>query len=376
MRAKLDVEQYLRDLEHLVNIDSHTADPEGVEAVAGFFERAFAEAGWSVKRVDIGTGAGPCLEATNGQPPYDALLLGHMDTVFPKGTVSDRPYSRDGDRAFGPGVVDMKSGLLFALYAARELTATGAAGSFCIAFNSEEETGSTSARPWIERLARESRSSIVLEPARASGNLVNQRKGIGHIHAVFHGRAAHAGVEPEKGASAVNEMARWIIELNELANVDRGTTLNTGLVSGGTGANVVPEVASITVDVRVRSLDEADRIAARIEEMKARPFTPGVSVDAGLVMTRPPMNPDAGTQRLCALVEEAAGEAGVEFGWQATGGGSDGNFTAALGVPTVDGMGPVGGRSHSVDEYLDLASLPSRFDMLMGVLARIPGSEV
>jgi len=138
----------------------------------------------------------------------------------------------------------------------------------------------------------------------------------------------------------------------------------------------VPEVASITVDVRVRSLDEADRIAARIEEMKARPFTPGVSVDAGLVMTRPPMNPDAGTQRLCALVEEAAGEAGVEFGWQATGGGSDGNFTAALGVPTVDGMGPVGGRSHSVDEYLDLASLPSRFDMLMGVLARIPGSEV
>lgn len=371
MRAKLDVEQYLRDLEHLVNIDSHTADPEGVEAVAGFFERAFAEAGWSVRRVDIGAGAGPCLEATNGEPPYDALLLGHMDTVFPKGTVSDRPYSRDGDRAFGPGVVDMKSGLLFALYAARELTATGASGSFCIAFNSEEETGSTSARPWIERLARESRSSIVLEPARASGNLVNQRKGIGHIHAVFHGRAAHAGVEPEKGASAVNEMARWIIELNELANVDRGTTLNTGLVSGGTGANVVPEVASITVDVRVRSLDEAERIAARIEEMKARPFTPGVSVDAGLVMTRPPMNPDAGTQRLCALVEEAAGEAGVEFGWQATGGGSDGNFTAALGVPTLDGLGAVGEGAHARNESIFVNRIADRTALLAKLVAAL-----
>ena len=374
--TKLDEERFLKDLEHLVNIDSHSVDVGGVNSVAAFFEGAFAEAGWSVKRVDIGPEAGYCLEIVNEEAPYDAMILGHMDTVFPEGTVAKRPFSREGERAYGPGVIDMKSGLLFALYAARELSARRSAGSFCIAFNSEEETGSRNARRWIESLAGKSRATIVLEPARASGNLVNERKGVGHIEALFKGRAAHAGVEPEKGISAVSELARWVLELNSLADQRLGTTINVGIVSGGTGVNVVPESASMVADVRVKASGEAERLSERIKQLQRSPFTPGIEVEAELVLTRPPMNPDERTARLCALVDEAGHDAGVEFGWQSTGGGSDGNFTAALGIPTVDGLGPMGGNSHSVDEYLDLTTLSARFAMLVGLLERIPGAEL
>ncbi|HRV99824.1 MAG TPA: M20/M25/M40 family metallo-hydrolase, partial [Aminobacteriaceae bacterium] len=245
MGITLNVEQYLKDLEYLVNIDSQSKDPEGVAKVAAFFEKAFGDIGWTVERVVFDPTAGPSLKITNGEPPYDALLLGHLDTVFPKGTVAERPFSRDEKRAYGPGVNDMKSGLLFGLYAARALTAKGSKGSFCIAYNSEEEIGSRRARPWIEQLAQESRTSVILEPARPNGNLMNARKGLGRIEVTFNGKAAHAGVEPEKGVSAVNEMAYWIIALHGLTDFEKGTTLNAGIVAGGTGANVVPEKATM-----------------------------------------------------------------------------------------------------------------------------------
>ena len=374
MGITLNVEQYLKDLEYLVNIDSQSKDPEGVAKVAAFFEKAFGDIGWTVERVVFDPTAGPSLKITNGEPPYDALLLGHLDTVFPKGTVAERPFSRDEKRAYGPGVNDMKSGLLFGLYAARALTAKGSKGSFCIAYNSEEEIGSRRARPWIEQLAQESRTSVILEPARPNGNLMNARKGLGRIEVTFNGKAAHAGVEPEKGVSAVNEMAYWIIALHGLTDFEKGTTLNAGIVAGGTGANVVPEKATMTVDVRVKIPEEAGRIAEKILQLKAHPATPGISVDADFILTRPPMNPGEKTPKLCALVEEAGKEAGVEFGWQSTGGGSDGNFTAALGVPTVDGLGAMGGGSHSIGEYIEIEALSSRFAMLLGLLERIPGA--
>ena len=367
MEISLHVDQFLKDLEYLVNIDSSSDDPEGVTQVAAFFEKAFRDMGWRVERTELDKSAGPCLHFANGEPPYDALLLGHMDTVFPKGTVAKRPFSRDDTRAYGPGVVDMKSGLLFGLYAARVITAKGMEGSFCIAFNSEEEIGSVRARPWIERLAKESRAVIVLEPARANGNLVNARKGVGQIDVLFHGRAAHAGVEPEKGVNAVNEMARWIIELHALNDFERGTTLNAGVVEGGTAVNVVPELASMNVDVRAKTPDEVERIASKIKELKANPATHGIVVDANFSMTRPPMSPDERTAKLCALVEEAGREAGVEFGWQATGGGSDGNFTAAIGIPTVDGLGP-----QATSEFLIIDTISARFALLLGVLGRLP----
>ena len=372
MKASFDLEGYLKDLEYLVNIDSQSKDPEGVEMVADFFVRAFENLGWRVEKKSLDPSVGPSLKSTNGEPPYDAFLLGHLDTVFPRGTTAERPFSRKGDRAYGPGVNDMKSGLLMGLYAARALEAKGAKGSWCLLYNSEEEIGSRRARPWIEEIARQSRTAVILEPARPNGNYVNQRKGLGRIEAIFHGKAAHAGVEPEKGISAVNEMAHWIIGLHQLTDFEKGTTLNAGLVSGGTGANVVPEKASMTVDVRIREPEERERIAAKIEELRAHPATPGITVEADFFLTRPPMNPSPQTMKLCRLAEEAGREVGVDVHWQSTGGGSDGNFTAALGVPTVDGFGALGGGSHSVDEYIEIGALPARFALLLELLGRIP----
>lgn len=374
MNKTLDLDNFLKDLEFLVNIDSQSSDPEGVARVGAFFEKAFGDLGWKIDKKELDPTAGPCLMFTNGEAPYDALLLGHMDTVFPKGTVAERPFSRDEKRAYGPGVNDMKSGLLYGLYAARALTEAKAPGSFCIVFNSEEEIGSRRARSWMEDLARQSRTSIVLEPARPNGNSVNERKGLGQIELTFLGKAAHAGVEPEKGVSAINEMAHWILGLHSLTNFDTGTTLNTGLVSGGTGANVVPEKASMKVDVRIKDPGEKNRIDKKIEELKANPATAGITVDVNFFLTRPPMNPSPVTLNFCRLVEEAGKEVGVEVRWQGTGGGSDGNFTAALGIPTVDSMGPVGGGSHSVTEYIELDQLAPRFALLMNVLEKIPGA--
>ena len=372
MKISFNLDQFLKDLEYLVNIDSQSRDTEGVAAVAAYFEKAFAGIGWKVEKKDFGPAVGPSLKITNGEAPYDSLLLGHLDTVFPKGTVAERPFARDEKRAYGPGVNDMKGGLLFGLYAARALTEEGAPGSFCIVYNSEEEIGSRRARPWIEELARESRTAVILEPARPNGNLMNERKGLGRIDVTFHGKAAHAGVEPEKGVSAVNEMAHWIIGLHGLTDFGKGTTLNAGVVSGGTTPNVVPEKASMTVDVRIKIPEEKNRIDAKIAELKAHPATAGINVEADFFLTRPPMNPSPKTMKLCALVEEAGREAGVEVRWQGTGGGSDGNFTAALDVPTVDGLGPVGGGSHAVTEYVEIGEISSRFALLMGILERIP----
>jgi len=374
MNVSLNTEQYLKDLEYLVNIDSQSKDTEGVAKIGAFFEKAFAEIGWSVEKKELDPSVAPSLKFTNGKPPYDAFLLGHLDTVFPKGTVSERPFSRDEKRAYGPGVNDMKSGLLFGLYAARALTEAKAKGSFCIVYNSEEEIGSRHARPWIEELAKQSRTAVILEPARPNGNLMNERKGLGRIEVAFQGKAAHAGVEPEKGVSAVNEMAHWIIGLHGLTDFGKGTTLNAGVVSGGTTPNVVPEKASMTVDVRIKIPEEKDRIEAKIADLKAHPATPGISVEADFFLTRPPMNPSPKTMKLCALVEEAGRETGVDVRWQGTGGGSDGNFTAALGVPTVDGLGPVGGGSHAVTEYVEIGEISSRFALLLGIMEKIPNA--
>lgn len=374
MYPPLSMEQYLAELRYLVNLDSHSSDPEGVRRIAAFFSDGFRKAGWSVDEVSLGPDAGPCLAATNGLPPYDCLILGHMDTVFPKGTASERPFRTDGVRAWGPGVSDMKAGLLFGLFAARAIGEHSDHGSLCFAWNSEEEIGSIRARPWIEELARKSRTVLVLEPARASGNLVNQRKGIGRISATFHGKAAHAGVEPEKGISALNEMGHWITELHDLTDVNRGTTINVGTASGGTGINVVAEKASMEVDIRFTRPEETRRLEEALERLRASPVTPGIRVVSSFIVTRPPMNPSPATKALCALVEDAGRAAGVPVGWQATGGGSDGNFTAALGIPTVDAMGPRGGAAHSMEEYLELSDLPQRFALFMEVLGRLPGA--
>lgn len=368
-----DLTSYLSDLEFLVNIDSGSYDCEGVRKVSAFFAAEFAKLGWSSREVHVHDDLAPCLEVFSpgcGET-IDYLLLAHADTVFPKGTVAERPFTTKDGRAYGPGVMDMKSGALYALYLARAYHAAGQVPpSICVAVNSHEEIGSRHARSWIEGLARRSRRALILEPARANGDLVIARKGSCRYTFTFSGKAAHSGVDPQNGASAINELAHWAVELHKLTDFDQGMNLNVGLIEGGTSVNAVADTARAELDVRVSTQEQAYAVQRRIDQLRASPFTAGVTVDVSGGMTRPPMPASKSNRELASIFDEAAAGLGIKIAWQHTGGGSDGNFTAALGVPTVDGVGPVGGAAHSKEEYLEIASISERFALLMAVVGK------
>ena len=375
--VKIDLQRYLNELERLVNIDSGSYYPEGTVKVADFFESKYMNIGWSAKKHNFDKSIGPCLEITNlSNERFDVLLLGHMDTVFPVGTAAERPFRIEGDRAYGPGVSDMKSGCLLMYYVFENLQYDEGKSiignySFCVALNSDEEISSVFSRPWIEELARRSRVVLVLEPARANGALVKERKGVGRYNIDFTGVAAHSGVDHEKGRSAINELAHWVIALHYLTNYELGTTLNVGLVSGGTAVNMVAEKANAAVDFRFKDIKEVQRVERTIKYLKENPKTQGVNAEVAGGVTRPPMNVTRETEELCKIVEALGEELNIKIEWASTGGGSDGNFTANLGIPTLDGLGPVGGNSHSSNEYLEINSIEERFNLLRKLLVEL-----
>lgn len=367
------IETYLNELECLVNIDSGSKDFEGINKVGLFFEKKFSELGWITQKVSMGEECGPCWEMCNSRlEDIDILLLGHMDTVFPRGTTQERPFRIEDAKAYGPGVADMKAGLLLGYYALKTLQENNKlmGTSVCFAFNSEEELSSTHTRPWLEKLARRSKLVLVLEPGRPNGALVTTRKGVGRYQIEFEGIAAHSGVNPEKGASAIGELGRWIVELHKLTDFTKGTTVNVGVVAGGTAANVVAEKASAKVDLRFSELSEFSKIDTTIRQLMAVPSVSGVKVAVTGGLTRPPMVPTERTKVVCQEIEKIGREYGLDIKWITTGGGSDGNFSAALGIPTIDALGPVGGSAHSPNEYIELSSILPRLQLLQGIISR------
>lgn len=365
----MNFEKYLEELEYLVNIDSGSKHPEGTEKIASFFSDKYKKLGWKVEKIDLSDEVGPVLKIVNKEKgePYDVLLLGHMDTVFPVGEAKKWPFKIEGNKAFGPGVNDMKNSLLAMYYSLEQLQKEDKLreSSVCILLNSDEEISSRYSNTLIRQVARQSSCVFVLEPARADGSMVNERKGVGRYFLDFKGKAVHAGVEPEKGISAIEEMGRWIVELHKMTDFEVGTTVNVGVVSGGTGANVVAEKASAEVDLRFKNVQEAERIDSIIREMQKNPFVKGVEVEIRGGVTRPPMNPSQATIQLCEKISKIADELKIETRWIATGGGSDGSLTAAEGVTTVDAIGPVGGGSHGTGEYILLDSIEPRMQLLI-----------
>lgn len=369
-----NINEYLQDLETIVNIDSGSSYPEGVGQVAQFFTQKYSKIGWSVKEHNLDQSIGPCLEITNGDSDkFDILLVGHMDTVFPVGTVRKRPFTIKSTHAYGPGVNDMKSGCLLMYYALRTLHSEGVLEnkSICVAMNSDEEISSQFSRPWLEELSKKSSYVFVLEPARANGALVKERKGVGRYDIEFTGIASHSGVDHEKGRSAINELGYWITTLHDLTNYDLGTTVNVGMVSGGAAVNVVAEQAFAKVDLRIKDMKEAQRVEDTMNQLIANPKTPDIKVKVTGGMRRPPMNGTEETEKLCEFIEGVGREVGVKIKWAKTGGGSDGNFSAALGIPTIDGLGPVGGGSHSTAEYLEIDTIEPRFNLLKELIRRL-----
>ena len=370
----MNLDHYTEELKSLVNVDCGTQTLEGVATVAGIMQTLWQNEGWHTAQVDLGDKVGPGLFVCNkpGAEQFDVLLVGHLDTVFPPGTVAKRPLSEDETRFYGPGVSDMKSGLLNILWAMSQLEAADKARlSIAVAMNPDEETGSVWSHEWIGELAKRSRCVLVCEAARADGSLVKARKGMAGYHLTFSGVAAHAGNDPEKGRSAITALAQSIIAINALTDRDRGTTLNVGVVSGGSAANVVADCAVAELDVRFWENDEYDRINRALEVMCKQGFADGVTTTLIPVTHKPAMAASEATRHLMQQVEAAGKAEGIAITWQAVGGGSDANHTAALGIPTLDGLGPIGAGFHSPAEWLDKASIEPRIRLLKRIVSML-----
>ena len=364
------LEAYLQDLQYLVNFDNGSYTPEGTTKVAAFFQERFAKEGWNTEIINLGTDkVGPCLKVTNcATDDYDVLLLGHMDTVFPAGEAAKRPYKID-DKGIvtGVGVSDMKGCLLSAYYALSELKQAGKlnSGKVCFLLTPDEEISAAYSHDTILKVAAHAKKVLVVEAARKNGDMVRERSGTARIDLAATGVAAHAGVAPQDGSSAINELAHWIIELHKLSNYALGTSVNVGVISGGKAINIVADQAEAHADVRYKKPEELQRVQDAVKALAQKAFTPGgAKMDYTFTVTKPPMNASAETDKLCAKISEFGKAMGLSFNWVATGGASDGNNTAHMGIPTLDGIGPVGAGGHSISEWLDSKSVEPRLKLL------------
>ncbi len=367
--------RFLAELESLVNVDCGSYTPEGVNRVADVVADALRELGASVERLAHRPEEGrPQLgDLVVGRLAGDGprlMLIGHMDTVFDPGTAAERPYRTSGDRATGPGVTDMKAGLLAGLHAIAALHEAGERPAITFVANPDEEIGSPFSTPVIRDLAPQHEAALVLECARANGDIVSARKGVADYHLDLVGRAAHAGVEPEKGRSAILEAAHQVVALHALNERWPSVTVNAGVIHGGTRPNVVAERCELQIDLRAATLDAFQAASAEVERLAGSPTLDGVTIGLRRIAGHPPMEKSEASGRLAVLAIAIAAELGFELRDAATGGASDANTTAALGVPTLDGLGPVGGDDHSADEWLDLSSVVPRTTVLAALIGR------
>jgi glutamate carboxypeptidase len=302
------------------------------------------------------------------------MVLGHLDTVYPLGTITKMPFRVSGARAFGPGSFDMKGGLVQALFAVDALRNRGVQLPKRVVFlwNSDEEIGSDSSRRAIEREARRSEAVLVLEPAFGpDGRLKTARKGVGTAEIIVTGRSAHAGIDPQKGVNAVHELALQIAQLIKLNDRGRGITVQATVIRGGTVSNVVADEARAEVDIRYSRRSDSGGLERKIRSL--RPILPGARVKVRGGVNRPPLERTKAVSQLFARAKSIMRQMGLALNETATGGGSDGNLTAALGVPTLDGVGAVGDGAHSPREHIVIRRLPERAALLAVLLTTLPG---
>ncbi len=360
-----------------VERESPSGDKAAIDACGREVAAAFGPLGWRAEFV-----AGAAGDHLILRPPAEVaggggtLLLGHLDTVYPLGTLARMPWREEGDRVHGPGVMDMKGGIAVAWLALRSLIAAGGAlPAATLLLVSDEETGSGGSRALTERLARQARAVLVLEPAAGeNGKLKTARKGIANFTLRAEGRAAHAGVDYFAGANAIVELARQAVELASWSDERQGITVNCGVIHGGTRSNVVPAEAELEVDARAWTAADLAAVETRLQRLRAVDAGVRLAVTGGV--NRPPMERSPAGMALFARARAAAQAVGLALEECATGGGSDGNFTAALGVPTLDGMGVVGGGAHSPGEWAARRSLVERAAVLAGMLAGIPAGPL
>ena len=362
---KLEPEM-IRWLMELINIDSPSDDKAALDNLARWLGDKFSHYGASIEIVS-NTEAGDHLlvrfsgSKTRAKP---ILILGHLDTVWAKGEAQRRPARLESGRIFGPASFDMRGGTTLILALAQYLSTTNVIlkRPLTILLDSDEEVGTPTARALIEKEARGSEAVLVLEPCLPGGALKTARKGVGTFLISANGTAAHAGVDYEKGVSAIQEMAHQILELYKLNNLDRGTTVNPGVISGGARSDVIADQTTLEVDVRVATAAEGERITRQIHELK--PILPGSKLTIDGRINRPPLERSQIVVQLFQRARQLATELGIELQEGSTGGGSDGCFTAALGIPTLDGLGPDGEGPHALHEHVLVESLVPRAALL------------
>jgi glutamate carboxypeptidase len=344
-------------LRRLVEVDSPTADPAGCAAVQQILGAELAALGATVQR-GVAADRRPVLLARWDAGRPGALLLGHVDTVFGAGETARRPFSVTGRYARGPGVFDMKAGLVQLVYALRGLVGRGIRPAVTVLLNADEEIGSPGSEPLIQAEAARAACALVLEPAGPGGAVKSARKGIAMYRLDVGGVAAHPGLDPEKGVNAITELAGRLLDIEALAAADAGTTVNIGVVGGGTGRNVVPASATAEFEVRFWTLAEGRRMDTALRRLRPQRERASLRLDGGV--HRQPLERTEQVARLVAIARHHAEQDGWELAETRVGGVSDGNITAALGVPTLDGLGAEGWGAHTADEVADLAAMPRR----------------
>jgi glutamate carboxypeptidase len=367
-----DEDAYLTTLRTLVEHESPSHDATAANRLAGRLAALLEDDGWRVERLSA-EGVGDIVRARlAGEGSGEAtLLLAHYDTVWPLGTLAEMPWRRDGDRVAGPGVLDMKAGIAGAVHAVRAVRAVGRLrGPVTLLVTSDEETGSLASRDLIEAEARGHARVLVLEPGRDDGALKVGRKGVGDVRVELRGVSAHAGLNPHDGASALREAAHLLFYAEGLSDPEAGTTVNLTVASGGSASNVVAESARARIDVRIATVDEGDRVLAALRAY--RPRDPRVEVHVQAELNRPPMEATPANQALLAEARELRSALGLDLGEAVVGGGSDGNFTSALGVATLDGLGAVGGGAHARHEHIRLRETLERVALTASLLLKTP----
>jgi glutamate carboxypeptidase len=360
-----DLPRLVGDLEALVRLESPSDDAARVSRLAAFVHDTLRARGVPAELRPCPS-RGDALLASVAFREGGTLLLGHLDTVWPAGTLAELPWRLEAGRAQGPGVFDMKAGVAVGMAVLTALVRESRPCPVSLLLVPDEEAGSEASRELTLSVARRHRRVLVLEPS-LDGAAKVARKGCGTFEIRFRGRAAHAGLEPEKGASALAEMAQFVLFLESLAEPTRGTTLTASVARSGSATNVVPESAELAVDARAWTREEAERVTAGIRGY--RPADPRVSVSVEGGLDRPPLEPTVASDALFETARRLAGDLGFELGAARVGGASDGNFTAAAGIPTLDGLGPRGGGAHARDEHVQVADLPLRAALLAALVA-------
>jgi len=363
----------LETIEALVGLESPTDDKAAVDRCGTELQERLEAIGGRVSVVSSPT-AGDHLRTEFGKGPKQLLLLGHFDTVWNVGQLARMPLSRDGERLRGPGIFDMKGGIAIGMLATRAVLDAFPTETHRIVmlWTSDEETGSKTSRALIETEAVRSDAVLVLEPSLPGGVLKTSRKGCGEYELVVHGVPAHAGVDPGKGVSAIRELARQLLAVETLQDLDRGVSLNAGIISGGSRPNVIAEEARARIDARAPTRSDADRVDRAMRQLT--PHLQGARIEITGGFERPPMERTEGVARLFEIARAAGQELGIDVQEGSTGGGSDGNFCAAIGVPTLDGLGAIGNGAHALDEHVVVPALVPRAALLANLLAKLAQS--